>query len=990
MNQTIKRVTHIVLCGLVLLVMTGPVGAEENGLLGTTGSVERISTVYSGGMANGIHSALPLNDFDAWKKNLTADEKKLPSAILVLTSPPDKVPKGFDIQKVKKGMNTQNQLRKKGESDLVHVYIQVEPGYSTSMLDPVVTEVVARDEAHHRIAAWIDLSKSRGISKMKGVQLITLVSPPRSSTGSVTTEGDAILHSDLVRGGGSPTGEGIKVGVISDGINSLADAVVTGDLPADVQVLSDDYIGDEGTALSEIIHDIAPNASLAFADWADDEISFAQHMQDLADAGCDVIVDDIIYFSEPAFEDGVIAEKADELYASNVLMVSSAGNEAYGHSIGPYTPLEETTWHDFSSVGDASIAPTPDNPYLYAKVEPGQYLIAVLQWDDKWGDSGNDYDLYLVNLSNEEEEFLDYSINAQTGFQNPFEITYFGNDGNEPVDVGILVDKWNGDVKTLDVYLFGTYDIYTNNLVPASSIYGHACSEGTMGVGAVPVSDPDTIEWYSSHGPRPISYPSVETREKPDITATDGVLISGAGDFGYWDGSNYRFYGTSAAAPHVAGIGALLWSIDPTGLSASRIREAMTSTADDLGAAGYDFVYGYGRVNASAAYQTLPQPPTADFLATPTSGTAPLQVFFTDQSTGSPASWAWDFDNDGITDNTTRNASFTYQTPGSFTVNLTVTNTAGSDSEVRTGYIIASEGITVVAPNGGETFYLGGLLPMKWTYTNSTGSSVNIEVFRNGTLFRVIPSVPIGSGGSGSYNVTIPSSTPPGTDYTIRVVSASTPSYFDTSDGSFSISVPTITVMAPDGGEHFTLGNPLPFSWTFTGNPGPTVNIDVLRGPAILKTLVGIPAGSGGFGSYTISTIPYNTPLGGNFTIRVTSTTYVSCTDASNGEFSISGPTITVQAPDGGEVYPLGSPLLMNWTYTGNPGPTVNIDVLKGNIVLKTLPNVPIGSGGSGSFMVPAIPSYTPLGGDYTIRVTSTNYGPCTDTSNGNFTISAA
>ncbi len=80
----------------------------------------------------------------------------------------------------------------------------------------------------------------------------------------------------------------------------------------------------------------------------------------------------------------------------------------------------------------------------------------------------------------------------------------------------------------------------------------------------------------------------------------------------------------------------------------------------------------------------------------------------------------------------------------------------------------------------------------------------------------------------------------------------------------------------------------------------------------------------------------------------------------------------------------------MNWTYTGNPGPTVNIDVLKGNIVLKTLPNVPIGSGGSGSFMVPAIPSYTPLGGDYTIQVTSTNYGPCTDTSNGNFTISAA
>ncbi len=283
----IKGITHIVLLGLVILAMTGPVGAE-NRFEGAAGPGGSISRGYAGG-PDGIPSALPLKEVDAWKKNLTADEKKLPADILFLTSAPDKVPKGVDVQKVKQGMGKQNQLKKKGGSELVHVYIQVEPGYSTSILDPVVTEVVARDEDHHRIAAWVDLSKCRGISHMKGVQVINLVTPPISSTGSVTSEGDAILRSDLVRAAGGPTGAGIKVGVISDGINSLADAVATGDLPADIQVLSDDYEGDEGTALSEIIHDIAPGKSglmLGLGEAAD-EIEAA--LQDLADAGCDMV-----------------------------------------------------------------------------------------------------------------------------------------------------------------------------------------------------------------------------------------------------------------------------------------------------------------------------------------------------------------------------------------------------------------------------------------------------------------------------------------------------------------------------------------------------------------------------------------------------------------------------------------------------------------------------------------------------------------------------
>ena len=94
------------------------------------------------------------------------------------------------------------------------------------------------------------------------------------------------------------------------------------------------------------------------------------------------------------------------------------------------------------------------------------------------------------------------------------------------------------------------------------------------------------------------------------------------------------------------------------------------------------FVTGY------VAVSSAPPAPVAIFTASPTDGTAPLQVTFTDHSTGGPTSWAWDFQDDGVTDSTAQNPVFTYSAPGSYDVRLTVSNVGGSDSQVIGEFVV--------------------------------------------------------------------------------------------------------------------------------------------------------------------------------------------------------------------------------------------------------------------------------------------------------------
>jgi serine protease len=158
-------------------------------------------------------------------------------------------------------------------------------------------------------------------------------------------------------------------------------------------------------------------------------------------------------------------------------------------------------------------------------------------------------------------------------------------------------------------------------------------------------------------------------------------------DFGYW------FYeGTSMASPHAAGAAAIVIAAGGGSMSPSQVRNILESTATDLGASGWDQYYGHGKVNVYAAAleaQGGGNPPVADFVGSPTSGEAPLTVYFTDQSTNDPTSWDWDFGDGG--GSSAQNPSHQYTSAGTYTVSLTATNAYGSDTETKTNYITVTE-----------------------------------------------------------------------------------------------------------------------------------------------------------------------------------------------------------------------------------------------------------------------------------------------------------
>ena len=236
------------------------------------------------------------------------------------------------------------------------------------------------------VEGWIPVEN---LELLAGEPVVLKIRPPSygtTRTGSVTSQGDAVHRCNQARTLGF-TGTGAPVGVISNGVAGLAASQATGDLPPGVTVLAN-APGDEGTAMLEIVHDCAPGAPLLFATGSPTALAFVNAVNTLQAAGARIIVDDLGYYDQPYFEDGLIALN-DRAVGQSVLRVSAAGNDRIGHyaaalfSPGVFDPDVPGTRHNFGG-GDTLMRFT---------VPGGTSFDVFLQWANPFGASGDDYDL---------------------------------------------------------------------------------------------------------------------------------------------------------------------------------------------------------------------------------------------------------------------------------------------------------------------------------------------------------------------------------------------------------------------------------------------------------------------------------------------------------------------------------------------------------------------------------------------------------------------
>ncbi len=465
----------------------------------------------------------------------------------------------------------------------------------------------------------------------------------------VVSQGDTAQRSNIARKKYNVDGKGAKVGILSDSYNNLgtADAgVLAGELPGPgnpfnfkkpVEVLEDldDGSGwDEGRAMAEIVHDAAPGAALAFHTAFLGTANFAQGIQDLAQKGSKVIVDDVYYFDEPFFQDGIIAQSVDAVKKNGVTYFSSAGNQFNASYESDYrsTAVQllgpgNGTAHNFS---DPTAAPRYYQPVY---IPSGGSFIASFQWDQPSFSAGgtgasSDFDIYLLDIYGNIVA-AGASDNISSG--DPVEVFGFDNTTANYTFFVVMLKYAGPDVTRVKYNLYGDGQFYlTNPAIPgilAPTLVGHAKAAGAIATAAAfygntPAYGLDTprAEWFSSLGgvANYFDYaghrvPAV-VRNKPEITAPDGANTSFFAPFGNGDilqdaDTAPNFFGTSAAAPHAAAVAALMIDAEKlNNLTPAQIKAVLSSNTVDMDNAytpgfdkGFDFSTGYGLIKADAA-----------------------------------------------------------------------------------------------------------------------------------------------------------------------------------------------------------------------------------------------------------------------------------------------------------------------------------------------------------------------------------------------------
>jgi hypothetical protein len=485
---------------------------------------------------------------------------------------------------------------------------------------------------------WAPFNAVQAIADLDWVAAITTADPGEVDShplNNINSEGVGQHNANLLLVQGF-NGAGVNVGAISDGVTNLAASQAANELPA-VTVLGVG-VNDEGTAMLELIHDMAPGAALLFQGTGGSVATHVNAMNNLAANGANVIAEDIAYDTEPAFQQGLAAQTADGLAAGGVSIHSSAGNRGANHAArgnatgtggGPDGNAGPFAGCARAPTNTVAIAPGGDTTFDVVLGNNGGSV--TLQWSEPRaifptaGQGGfTDLDLYIMDQTGTQCLFESSGAQGNGAGDTLERVTFGAGLGGTAVKIVVNVFGAFGAaaVPVIDLRWRGTAaqtDVPTRagSLNPDSNYIGLATSSAAVN------TTTGLLEGFSSGGPVQLGLttlwngagnpglpgPGVAATAGPTWAAADGTSISGAGGFGAPAAGcptniqgNCRFFGTSAAAPHAAGCDALVRAaFNNPGANPLFINAQLASTATDMGAPGPDNNNGAGLLNCLAA-----------------------------------------------------------------------------------------------------------------------------------------------------------------------------------------------------------------------------------------------------------------------------------------------------------------------------------------------------------------------------------------------------
>ena len=516
---------------------------------------------------------------------------------------------------------------------------------------------------------------------LPSVRSITASPRPIRHAGSITSQGDAALRADIARSAFAVDGTGVTVGVVSDSFDYLGGAaadIASGDLPAaGVPVLNGEstlcgvqvFCVDEGRAMLQIIHDVAPGADLLFQSGIDGVAAYANAIANLAANGADIIVDDLLIINEPMFQDGIVAQAVDAAVAGGVAYYTAAGNSGRQSYEAPFDdsgevfcieilPPEGDCEPTFERVGrmhDFDPGPGVDN-YLNITVPVNGVMTIAMQWDQPYGGAGPTTDHDILLLDGTGQIYVPGGISANDNIITGEGWEAFRFDNNEVLDLGTEfsiiityddVDSLDPPASFVKLVIFGENITISEWATDSGALFGHPNAASAEAVGAAFYMDtpengmsPPMLRSFSSAGGTPILFDvngvrlaEPEVRQAPEIVAVDGVNTTFFFDDSIGNDGIDDFVGTSAAAPHAAGVAALVLEAKPSALP-GELGRMLQNTAIDMGTAGVDFDSGHGLIQADAAIAAVLAPNARDM-----GGDGPADILWVNGATQQVYYW---------------------------------------------------------------------------------------------------------------------------------------------------------------------------------------------------------------------------------------------------------------------------------------------------------------------------------------------------------------